>query len=415
MLMTSIAQVPPWRLGVLAVQFLLLLLLPDLAAAHERSISYSTWTITERSAHVVCRISALDVSRFPWAAEGADAVATRVGTYLSEQLRLLAGDAPCRVTDGPRRLASPPERLAFEWRVTCGAGPLRLTSSLLLDVASSHVHFARVREGANLGVERVLSKNDPTWPLPLGDAVEPQPESAGTSLAGYIELGLEHILTGYDHLAFLLALLLIETSLAEVARVVTGFTIAHSVTLALATLGYVRPEAAAIEALIGLSIALVAAENVWLHAGRGRWLPWVAITALGGLALAARLGHGSVPALTFAGLALFCLCYFDVLRRTARPTLARWAIAFLFGLVHGFGFAGVLAEAQLPPDRLAGALLGFNVGVELGQLGIVALVWPLFRWSAQPAHRRARALVIEVGSAAVCGLGLFWFATRAFE
>ena len=87
---------------------------------------------------------------------------------------------------------------------------------------------------------------------------------AGTSLGEYIALGIEHILTGYDHLAFLLALLLIGSSLGEVAKVVTGFTVAHSITLGLTILGYVRPEARSVEALIGLSIALVAAENVWL-------------------------------------------------------------------------------------------------------------------------------------------------------
>ena len=389
---------------------------PDALQAHERSISYSAWSITGRTAHVICRLSALDVSRFPWAMQGSAAeVDARLASYLAAHLRLSAGDSVCAVTSAPRRLSSPPERLTFEWDVSCAAtGRLVLTSSMLLDVTASHVHFARMREDNGPAAERVLTKNEPDWPLPTSSAAVEPPEPFTITLRRYVSLGFEHILSGYDHLAFLLALLLIETSLVEVARVVTGFTIAHSVTLALATLGYVRPEARAIDAWIGLSIALVAAEDAWLYAGRRAWLVWMAPLTMAALAVLQLLGHGRVPALTLAGLALFSACYLAAVRRSHRPALARWAIAFLFGLVHGFGFAGILAEAQLPPERLAGALLGFNLGVELGQLGIVIIVWPLFSLIARPARQRTRALVIEAGCAAVCGLGLFWFVTRAY-
>jgi hypothetical protein len=125
-------------------------------------------------------------------------------------------------------------------------------------------------------------------------------------------------------------------------------------------------------------------------------------------------GYGRVPGLTLAGLAIFAACYFELLGAASRPALLRWAIAFVFGLVHGFAFAAVLSEAHLPADRLARALLGFNVGVELGQLVIVTLAWPLLHLATRSDRGRLRAAVIEVGSAAVCGLGLFWFVTRAY-
>src|SRR5262249_30719114 len=153
------------------------------------------------------------------------------------------------------------------------------------------------------------------------------------------------------HLAFLLALLLVEASLWEVAKVVTGFTVGHSITLALAILGVLRPETSAIEALIGLSIALVAGENLWLLAGRPGGVPWAIGGVLLALAAGAAIGVGGVPALTLAGLALFTLCYFHLLERVSYPARLRWAVAFLFGLIHGFGFAGVLIEAHLPPAR----------------------------------------------------------------
>jgi len=422
---------------------LLLLAAAAPAAAHYRSISYSTWHIDGRSAQVTVRLSLLDLSRFPWSVTTGAEFEELVGTYLTGHLQLLAGDTACLVSSGPVPLAGPAGRLVYEWRVACPeTGALRVRTGLFLDVTPSHLHFARVVFSDTPAIERVLSSAEPTWAL-ASTLTTPAQESGGTSLPGYVSLGLEHILTGYDHLAFLLALLLLAPSLVEVAKVVTGFTLAHSITLALAALGYVRPQPAAIEALIGLSIALVAAENIWLVAGRTRTLPWLITTTLALLAVAAARGHGGVPPLTLAGLALFCLCYFTLLRRVSRPGPLRFAIAFLFGLVHGFAFAGVLVEAGLPGGRLAQALLGFNVGVELGQLSVVALVWPLLALASGAARTPARAQVplarrlglprprgagetwrrfdqsavplsIEIGSAAVCGLGVFWFVTRAF-
>jgi hypothetical protein len=229
----------------------------------------------------------------------------------------------------------------------------------------------------------------------------------------YVRLGVEHILSGYDHLAFLLALILIGGGFGQVARVVTGFTVAHSLTLGLVVVGYLRPNPAPVEALIGFSIALVAAENVWLTSRRSRTLPWCIAIALGLVAVAAERGHGRVPALTLGGLALFSLCYFGLLRRASRVSALRWAIAFIFGLVHGCAFAGVLVEAGLPTERLATALFGFNLGVELGQLAAVAVVWPLLRRLETRSDDR-RLAVLHYGSTVVLALGVFWFVSRTF-
>jgi hypothetical protein len=190
--------------------------------------------------------------------------------------------------------------------------------------------------------------------------------------------------------------------------------VAHSVTLAVAVLGWVRPEPAAVEALIGFSIALVAAENAWLLSGRDRWLPPLAGAGLLAATAAAAAGAGTVPAVTLAGVTLFTLCHFALLRRSARPARLRAAVAFAFGLIHGFGFAGVLAELELPRSRLAPALFGFNAGVELGQLVVVALLWPALRGLERLGQGGLHRAVAEAGSAALCGLGLFWFVARTF-
>ena len=108
-------------------------------------------------------------------------------------------------------------------------------------------------------------------------------------------------------------------------------------------------------------------------------------------------------------------CVGQPLDRAERAARLRVAIAFAFGLVHGFGFAGVLTEISLPTSRLAPALLGFNLGVEVGQLVLVAALWPVLRDLARLREGRPHRILAEVGSAALCGVGIFWFVTRAFE
>jgi hypothetical protein len=220
---------------------------------------------------------------------------------------------------------------------------------------------------------------------------------------------MDHILSGWDHLAFVLALILLASRLAEVAWLATAFTAAHSLTLAAAVLGWASVREDAVEAVIGFSIALVATENLWLRAGRERWLPRALVL---GLALLAALGATRLPWPLLAGLALFTACYFALAREAAQPLRLRIAAAFVFGLAHGFGFAGALAELQLPASSLALGLLGFNAGVELGQLLVIALAWPVLLWLGR--RPPARLWTADVASACVCALGTFWFVTRAF-
>jgi hypothetical protein len=391
----------------------LLAVLAAPAAAHNRSTSYSTWELEGRSARVRFRVPQLELTRLPWGVVAPPALAPDLGRYLTQSLRLESDGRACPVVDGPRALASPRDRALVEWRVACPpGGPLAIESDFLAEQAPSHLHFARVRSTGAPAVERVLSSAEPRWPLPQADGVAAAP--AGSTLGSYLLLGVEHIATGYDHLVFLLGLLLLARALGEVVTIVTGFTVAHSITLGLAAVGRVHPEPAAVEALIGLSIALVAAENGWLLSGRGRAVP-AAVTALlvgaAGLALA---GAGAIPASTLLGLALFSACYFAAASRSGRPVRLRAAIAFCFGLVHGFGFAGVLAEFALPQGRLLPALLGFNLGVEAGQLAIVAVVWPALRGLARLREGAAQRWVVEAGTALVCALGVYWLVERAY-
>jgi hydrogenase/urease accessory protein HupE len=189
-------------------------------------------------------------------------------------------------------------------------------------------------------------------------------ESAGPAAGSYFVLGVEHILFGIDHLLFVLALVLIVRGVGSLVKTITAFTIAHSITLALATLGVVQVPSAPVEAVIALSIVFVAAEIVRSRRGQ-------------------------------RGL-------------TER---APWLVAGIFGLLHGFGFAGALAEVGLPPNDIPLALLFFNLGVEAGQLAFVGAVIVLgasVRRIRLPTPEWARL----VPPYAIGGVAMFWVIQR---
>jgi xanthosine utilization system XapX-like protein len=157
----------------------------------------------------------------------------------------------------------------------------------------------------------------------------------------------------------------------------------------------------------------VAAENSWLMGRRDRVIPsaiGLSLIVAAGLAV---LGLGELGSAVWLGLALFSVCHFSLMRGAARPAMLRSMIAFGFGLVHGFGFAGILMELELPPARLVPALFGFNVGVEVGQLAVVFVVWPLL-YGLSRARAGAHRRIAELGSAAIFGLGIFWLVSRNY-
>jgi hydrogenase/urease accessory protein HupE len=179
------------------------------------------------------------------------------------------------------------------------------------------------------------------------------------AIGGFITLGIGHILTGYDHMLFLLSLLMLRGSMRAILKIVTAFTVAHSITLSLAVLNVVTLPSRWVESAIALSIFYVAVENVW------------------------------------RGTASLC---------------NRWLVTFGFGLVHGMGFASALREMRLPQANVAVSLVGFNVGVEIGQLAVVILAYLALdvvrnqAWA--PSFRRGVSLATAL-------VGALWFVERA--
>jgi hydrogenase/urease accessory protein HupE len=194
-----------------------------------------------------------------------------------------------------------------------------------------------------------------------------QAPSLLSTLERYLVTGIEHIFLGYDHIAFLVAVVLWARGLAPVIKIVTAFTIAHSITLSLATLNLVVVPSTLVEPAIAGSIVYVAMENFFTR---------------------------------------------DIDRR--------WQITFVFGLIHGFGFASALREIGLPTNAVATALAAFNVGVEIGQVAIVSIIIPVLigldRFMAADRTKPARAVGLVYSlSALITMLGSYWFLTRVLD
>ena len=384
------------------VAALVLLGLAVAAQAHKPSDSYLTlkvdgstlsgqWDIALRDLDFAIGLDADGDGRITWGE-----VRTRhseIAAYAAARLSVSGDGHRCALQTGAQQVDSHTDGAytVIPLRVTCPSPPgetklpaqLTLQYTLFADIDPQH------RGLLNLGTA------DGTRTAVLGPQASMQSFALGAAEAGstwsqfgtYVREGVWHIWIGFDHILFLLSLLLpaVGVWLAgpsraaqpkppprwipvdrfgqagwDVLRIVTAFTVAHSITLSLATLGWVSLPSRLVESAIAASVVLAALNNVW------------------------PLFHGR-----------------------------RWWVAFVFGLVHGFGFATVLADLGLPRDALALALVGFNVGVELGQLAIVAVFLPLAFWLRRGAFYRKGVLV--GGSLLIAALAAVWFIERAFD
>jgi len=372
---------------------------PSGAAAHQKSVSYSKWTLLDGGALAQVKVSWLDLTSLRRLQDAAEPPVepTTVFRYLQNHLFLETDDRPCEPIEASGALL-PAERgwMRVEWRVRCDASPTALYSGLFRSL-TNHVHLATIV--GNTSMDLVLSSTSPKARVASAEGAHE------TGIAEYLRLGVEHILTGWDHLAFLFLLIVIALRLREVVVLVTGFTVGHSVTLAAASLGAVVPHPRAVEAIIAASILVVALENAGAERTRAGRL--VISAALGIFVASAWAGGLSA----FWGLALFTACYFGLLHTFAGTGRLRWVIACLFGFVHGLGFSSVLLEQELPRTQLVGALFGFNVGVELSQLAIVAALWPLLQWLRR---RDLGTAVVDVTSFAGAAVGTFALLARTF-
>ena len=276
------------------------------------------------------------------------------------KIRVTANEAPCEGSLVGAVLTEQ-DGLEVRARYVCSASWDRLAVTLLLldELSHGHRHAARAVAGP-VTTEHLLFRREAGFTIERNATAATESSSTSTERwGGFVRMGIEHILTGYDHLLFLFALVLAGGTLRSLAWAITAFTAAHSLTLGLAVLGLVSPPTRFIEPAIALSVAYVGVENFFAHRRARHWM------------------------------------------------------TFPFGLLHGFGFAGALGEVSIPRAEVPWALFSFNVGVEIGQLvwmvvlGLLVAQMRRFEWFG----RRA----VPVLSAVVVIVGLLWFVGRLHD
>ncbi|MEY4561402.1 MAG: hypothetical protein RLZZ618_679 [Pseudomonadota bacterium] len=352
------------------------------ALAHKPSDSYLTlsvaesritgrWDIALRDLDFAIGLDANGDGNITWGetrARHADMAA-----YALARLNVLGDGQPCSTHAGEQLVDTHTDGsytvLAFSVQCPHAPAAITLTYRLFSDLDPQHRGLLSLEaNGANRSA--VLGPQSPTQQFVLADT------SRWSQFADYLREGVWHIWIGFDHILFLLSLLLpavlvwqhrrwqpaprFRTTFWDVAKVVTAFTVAHSITLSLATLGVITLPTRWVESVIAASVVVAALNNVF------------------------GLVHGRL-----------------------------WVMAFGFGLIHGFGFASVLADLGLPQGTLLLALVAFNLGVEAGQLAIVAVFLPLAF-----ALRRTwfyRKLVLVGGSLLIAALASVWLAERLFN
>ena len=376
--------VPAYRsLGAHLVALgLLLVCWSPLAYAHKASDSYlhlsasgatidAQWDIALRDLDVALNLDANGDGQLTWGE--VRQAQSRIVRYALGNLQLSAAGALCVPRAGEPLIDDHSDGAYFVLRFT--ARCVQPVQALQLDYQLFSMLDAGHRGLVNLtlGPRVFTAVLGPANPRARFSAAE---ASSWREFAGYLRTGVEHIWSGFDHLLFLFSLLLpavllraerhwqpqtaLAPALKEVLQVVTAFTVAHSLTLGLATFGVVRLPSRISESAIALSVVIAALNNV-------------------------------VP----------------VVRHR------RWIVAFAFGLIHGFGFANVLADLGLPRNALTLALVGFNLGVEAGQLAIVMLFMPVAFLLRETLFYR-RYLIVG-GSGAIAMVAALWLVERAFD
>ena len=349
--------------------------------AHNKSLSFSDWHWDGKMLYVSFTAPSRDVTLLPEVTTSQN-LAQALGRHVATHLQLTQIKSRCALERGFNAAPARQGYVRVTGRFACfnETAPIEINNHAFFNLARSHVHFARLslqEDPALDGTELLFTATQRMHRIALAvdGAASGRIETDmtfGEIFSGHFGLGVAHIITGYDHLAFVFCLLLIGGTRNQTLLLITGFTIGHSITLALAALGLVRADPQVVEALIGFSIALVAAERVlarnrlMLRTGLIAAAVFFALSFIS--AVTTNGGGGGFGLGVWAGLTLFCLAYGLVIRDGDDALRLAPLMTIAFGLIHGFGFAGVLADIGLPPGNVAGALFGFNIGIEVGQL-----------------------------------------------
>lgn len=383
------------------------------ALPHTRSESYSHWHLSENNVTGIVTIPLREVMVLYEDGNASIPANQLFESHLQKTISVQSGGEFCERT-GSQNIGAAAGFIRIETQFNCGtSAPDEIIFAAMFGIAPAHVHYAKLhRNGIQIG-EALLTGSANTW------NIEKLDEGESWTFASFAKLGIEHIAGGLDHIAFLFGLLLIAGSTRRTVVAVTGFTLGHSVSLAAAVIGYVSADGRLVEAFIGFTVLLIAVEYFLLdrsgigkHAAVFGLFAWL-IGILGFLAGVIELS----ALLAYFGIGLFAASYLLIAADDRgqdidmRSSVMLFAAACCFGLVHGFGFAGFLMETGLLGGDLFAPLLGFNLGVELGQLIIIAMAVV----AAKLFGRYVPRLMPQLVAAMLCGVGVYWFVGRTMS
>jgi hypothetical protein len=380
------------------------------AFAHTRSESHSDWQIEGTHIETTVAIPEIEVKRL--GPQGSTVTNEQVARYMQGKATVTADGKPCANPGGAKALAATGQFRRVQYEFDCPTDKnMKLGFTGFFELVPSHTDFAQISQAGHGFVEQ-LFLND-TRVIPVGGPSSEQ-ELRNAGFFKYVSMGIMHIFTGVDHMSFLVGLILLSKRTKDLLFVVTGFTIGHSCTLALAVTGILRPHGEYIDALVAFTIAMVGAENIAVATGK----PGIVAAGMGGMlilmALGKMLGLGGLPTLLTLGAGIFAANYLMISGHLANAARIRLVVTLVFGLIHGFGFAAGLLEMKLPQDKLAELLFGFNIGVEIGQVCVVLTVLGLTALLIKLKMGLPRRLVVDLASAGLVGIGLYWFLGRAY-
>ncbi|MDP8984589.1 MAG: HupE/UreJ family protein [Pseudomonadota bacterium] len=380
------------------------------AHAHTRSESHSVWEINGVNVDLVMTIPGIELERL--ASGNSPPSDEQIENYLLPRVYPIAAGTRCPLVPPLEVLSATAGFRKYDFTFKCAVpNNLEIHSGAFFDLVSSHTNFAQVQNVATGEFTEQLITNEHQTVDVTGESGS---RLKSARFFEFIRMGTMHIFTGVDHMSFLLGLVLISRRLRDLIFVVTGFTIGHSLTLALAVTGVLRPHAEYIDALVALTIALIGAENIVVQTQKSTLIAAVVALFMGAMAVVEWLGFGGLPSLLLLGAGLFTANYLMISGRLPDAGRLRMMITLVFGLIHGFGFAADLLQLQLPPERLAELLVGFNLGVELGQLTLVIGATLLVLLLRTVHLALPRPIVVDVASAFLVGLGVFWFVSRSY-
>ena len=380
------------------------------AFAHTRSVSYSSWLMTNDEIVMTFSAPAREVTKLKEYKTLYPDLSASLNKHLLDSIILNPEGSLVK----SKSLIAEQGTIAIEHTYKIKANSLlTIEMNAFYEVSSNHTHYAthKTTNGKNRSI--ILNQNNRSFEV-ISTSQNLKDESFQAVLFGYINLGFTHILSGFDHLVFLLVLLLLCRSLKELIFTATGFTIGHSITLFLAASNLLIPNTKIIESLIGLTIVIAAIEAIRLPIIELKKLRMLSVCLFVSIFLISFFTSYINNSLLIIGMGLLTISYLRLIEDENASSKYRPLLATIFGVIHGFGFANILNEIGIIKANFLLALLGFNLGVELGQILVLSVLWYIYVHVKKNMKNIHFAEIRSLLSSILLAIGLYWFITRSF-